>query len=142
MELNRKNAEKSVTHGKDGLSADPEPDGSGGLEQREGWRETMPRAGRVMGVLQWNLFDGLVTRSKVKEAVAQSSRMKSLEEQTREGVQLQVRQAYYTAAASLDRIAATAYVGAGSGRRPADHPETIRNGHDNASSMCWEPRTP
>ena len=58
-------------------------------------------------MLQWNLFDGLVTRSKVKEAVATSSRMKALEEQAREGVQLQVRQAYYSASASLDRIAAS-----------------------------------
>jgi outer membrane protein TolC len=62
----------------------------------------------VMAVLQWNLFDGLVTRSKVKEALATSSRMKSLEEQTRSGVQLQVRQAYYNVSASLDRITATA----------------------------------
>jgi outer membrane protein TolC len=62
----------------------------------------------VMGILQWNLFDGLATRSRVKEAVAHSSRMRSLEEQTREGIELQVRQAYYSASASLDRIAATA----------------------------------
>jgi outer membrane protein TolC len=61
-----------------------------------------------MAVLQWNLFDGLVSRSKVKEALATSSRMNSLEEQTRSGVQLQVRQAYYTLAASLDRISASA----------------------------------
>jgi outer membrane protein len=62
----------------------------------------------LMAVLQWNLFDGLVTKSKIKEAVAASSRMKSLEEQTKAAVQLQVRQAYYNAAASLDRIAASA----------------------------------
>jgi outer membrane protein TolC len=61
----------------------------------------------VMAVLQWNLFDGLVTRSKVKEALAASSRMKSLEEQARSAVQLQVRQAYYNLTASVDRIAAT-----------------------------------
>jgi outer membrane protein TolC len=60
-----------------------------------------------MAVLQWNLFDGLVTRSKVKEALAASSRMKSLEEQARSAVQLQVRQAYYNLTASVDRIAAT-----------------------------------
>ena len=47
----------------------------------------------VMAVLQWNLFDGLVTQSKVKEALATSSRMKSLEAQTRSAVELQVRQA-------------------------------------------------
>ena len=61
-----------------------------------------------MAVLQWNLFDGLVTRSKVKEALAASSRMKVQEEQARSAVQLQVRQAYYNFTASLDRIEATA----------------------------------
>jgi outer membrane protein TolC len=60
-----------------------------------------------MAVLQWNLFDGLVTRSKVQEALATSSRMRSLQEQTRSAVQLQVRQAYYNLTASIDRIAAT-----------------------------------
>lgn len=61
----------------------------------------------VMAVLQWNLFDGLVTTSNVRQASAAAGRMKALEEQMRSGVQLQVRQAYYTLHASLDRIAAT-----------------------------------
>ena len=61
----------------------------------------------VMAVLQWNLFDGLVTRSKVKEAVATNSRIRSLEEQAREAVQLEVRQAYYSLSSSGDRISAT-----------------------------------
>jgi outer membrane protein TolC len=61
----------------------------------------------VMAVLQWNLFDGLVTRSNVKEALAAQSRMISIEEQTRSSVELQVRQAYYNMTASLDRIAAS-----------------------------------
>jgi len=58
-------------------------------------------------VLQWNLFDGLVTRSNVKEALATTERMKSLEEQMRSGVQLQVREAFYRVAESVGRIAAT-----------------------------------
>jgi outer membrane protein TolC len=66
------------------------------------------RSWAVMAVLQWNLFDGLVTRSKVNEAVATSSRMASLEEQTRSAIQLQVRQSFYNLAASEDRIAASA----------------------------------
>jgi outer membrane protein TolC len=61
----------------------------------------------VMAVLQWNLFDGLVPRAKVKEALATSSRMRSLEEQTRSAIQLQVRQAFYNLVSSTDRIAAT-----------------------------------
>jgi outer membrane protein TolC len=60
-----------------------------------------------MAVLQWNLFDGLVTTSRVREASANAGRVKALEDQMRSGVQLQVRQAYYNLSASLDRIAAT-----------------------------------
>lgn len=66
------------------------------------------RSWAVMAVFQWNLFEGLLTRAKVREALASSDRMKSLEEQARSGAQLQVRQAYYNLTASLDRIAATA----------------------------------
>lgn len=61
----------------------------------------------VMAVLQWNLFDGLVTTSRVREASANAGRMRAMEEQMRSGVQLQVRQAYYNLQASLERIAAT-----------------------------------
>ena len=60
-----------------------------------------------MAVLQWNLFDGLVTKSKVRESLATARKVRELEEQTRSAVQLQVRQAYYSLVASEDRIAAT-----------------------------------
>ncbi len=107
MELNRVNAEKSVTMAR----ADYLP--TLNLMGQVDWNSEKAAGGdakswTMMAVLQWNLFDGLVTRSKVKEAVAASSRMRSLEEQTRAAVQFQVRQAYYNAAASLDRIAASA----------------------------------
>src|SRR5512135_1486246 len=106
MELNRANAEQSVSMARadylPSLSvmgqADWNSDRVAG-EDAKSWALT--------AMLQWNLFDGLVTRSKVKEALASSSRMQSLEEQTREAVQFQVRQAYYNATASLDRIAVT-----------------------------------
>jgi outer membrane protein len=61
----------------------------------------------MMAVLQWNLFDGLVTTSRVREASATAGKVKALEEQMRSGVQLQVRQAYYNLDASRERIAAT-----------------------------------
>jgi outer membrane protein TolC len=61
----------------------------------------------VMAVLQWNLFDGLVTTARVREATANAGRMRAMEEQMKSGVQLQVRQAYYNLQASLERIAAT-----------------------------------
>ena len=104
--LNRQNAEKSVSQARTDYlpslnlmgQVDWNSDKVGGDDARS-WA--------VMAVLQWNLFDGLVTKSKVKEALAMNSRMKSLEEQTRSAVELQVRQAYYNFAASADRIAAT-----------------------------------
>lgn len=107
MELNRQNAEKSVSRAR----ADYLP--SLNLMGQVDWNSSAAagddaKSWTVMAVLQWNLFDGLATRSKVKEAVATGSRMKSLEEQTRSAVELQVRQAYYDLAASADRIAATA----------------------------------
>ncbi|HTG01135.1 MAG TPA: TolC family protein [Nitrospirota bacterium] len=107
MELNRRNAEKSVSAAR----ADYFP--TLNIMGQMDWNSDRiagdeAKSWAVMAVLQWNLFDGLVTRSKVKEAVATSSRMKSLEEQTRSAVQLQVRQAYYNLSSSLDRIAATA----------------------------------
>jgi outer membrane protein len=105
--LNRQYAEKSVSQARTDYlpslnlmgQVDWNSDKVGGDDARS-WT--------VMAVLQWNLFDGLVTKSKVKEALATNSRMKSLEEQTRSAVELQVRQAYYNFAASTDRIAATA----------------------------------
>ncbi len=107
MELNRRNAEKSVSMARadylPGLNVMGQVDWNSDRlagDDAKSWA--------VMAVLQWNLFDGLVTRSKVKEALATSSRMKSLEEQTKSAVQLQVRQAYYNLTASLERISASA----------------------------------
>ena len=107
MELNRRNSEKSISMARTDYL--PSLNVMGQVD----WNSAKlagddAKSWAVMGVLQWNLFDGLVTRSKVKEAVATNSRMRALEEQTRERVQLQVRQAYYSASSSLDRIAATA----------------------------------
>lgn len=107
MELNLRNAEKSVTMAR----SDYMPNLN--LMGQMDWNSdkiagTDAKSWAVMAVLQWNLFDGLVTRSKVKEALATSSRMKALEEQTRSGIELQVRQAYYNLTASLDRISASA----------------------------------
>jgi outer membrane protein len=107
MDLNRRNAEKSVSMAR----ADYLP--SLNVTGQMDWNSDKlagddAKSWAVMAVLQWNLFDGLVTRSKVKESLATSNRMRSLEEQTQSSVQLQVRQAYYNMTASLDRIAATA----------------------------------
>ena len=75
MELNLRNAEKSVTMAR----SDYMPNLN--LMGQMDWNSdkiagTDAKSWAVMAVLQWNLFDGLVTRSKVKEALATSSRMK------------------------------------------------------------------
>jgi outer membrane protein TolC len=61
-----------------------------------------------MAVLSWNLFDGMVTTSRVREAAAVATRVRAQEAQMRSGVQLQVRQAFYNLEASRERILATA----------------------------------
>jgi outer membrane protein len=106
MDLNRRNAEQSVTQAKTDYL--PSLNLMGQMDwNSDKFAGSDARSWAVMAVLQWNLFDGLVTKSKVQEALAASSRMRSLEEQTRSAVQLQVRQAYYNLTASIDRIAAT-----------------------------------
>ena len=107
MGLNRQNAEKSVSQARTEYL--PNLNLMGQMD----WNSDQlagsdAKSWAVMAVLQWNLFDGLVTRSKVKEALATSSRMK-VAWKSRPGrrSQLQVRQAYYNLAASTDRIAAT-----------------------------------
>ncbi len=107
MGLNRKNAETGVAMAKSDYmpslnvmgQADWNSSGLAG-DDAKSWA--------VMAVLQWNLFDGLLTRSKVREALAASARMRALEEQMRSAVHLQVRQAYYTLKATQDRLDATA----------------------------------
>ncbi len=106
MNLNRKNAESSVSQARTDYI--PSLNLMGQVDwNSEKFSGDDAKSWAVMAVLQWNLFDGLVTKSKVREASATAERMRSLEEQMRSGVQLQVRQAYYNLSASQDRIAAT-----------------------------------
>ena len=107
LDRNRMNAEVNVKQAR----ADYLP--SLNLMGQVDWNSDRPagndaKSWAVMAVLQWNLFDGLVTSSRVREASATSAKMKALEDQMRSGVQLQVRQAFYTLDASQERIAATA----------------------------------
>jgi outer membrane protein TolC len=106
MGLNRQNAEKSVSQARTEYL--PNLNLMGQMDwNSDQFARGSAKSWAVMAVLQWNLFDGLVTKAKVKESLALSSRMRSLEEQTRSAAQLQVRQAFYNLAASTDRIAAT-----------------------------------
>jgi len=105
MGLNRKNADASVSMAR----ADYMP--SLNLMGQVDWNSGKiggddAKSWAMMAVLQWNLFDGLATRSRTREALAASGKMRALEEQTRSAIQLQVRQSYYNITASLDRIAA------------------------------------
>jgi len=104
--LNRKNAEANISQAR----TDYIP--SLNLMGQMDWNSDRiagndAKSWAVMAVLQWNLFDGLVTTSRVREASANAGKMRAMEEQMRSGVQLQVRQAYYNYQASLERIAAT-----------------------------------
>lgn len=106
LDLNRRNAETSVSQARTDFIP------SLNLMGQVDWNSDRlagddAKSWAIMAVLQWNLFDGLVTTSNVRQASATASRMRSLEEQMKAGVQLQVKQAYYNHQASLDRIAAT-----------------------------------
>lgn len=106
VELNRRNAEKGISLARTDYL--PNLNLMGQID----WNSTNfagadARSWSVMAVLQWNIFDGLVTKSRVREAYSATQRMKAVEEQTKSSVQLQVRQAYYNLKASLDRIATT-----------------------------------
>jgi len=104
MGLNRQNAEKSVSQARTEYL--PNLNLMGQMDwNSDQFAGSSAKSWAVMAVLQWNLFDGIVTKAKVKESLALSSRMRSLE--TRSAAQLQVRQAFYNLAASTDRIAAT-----------------------------------
>jgi TolC family type I secretion outer membrane protein len=107
MDLNRKNAEANIKQAR----TDYMP--SLNLMGQVDWNSDRiagsdAKSWAVMAVLQWNLFDGMVTTSRVREASANAERSRALEDQMRSGVQLQVRQAYYNLAASQERITATA----------------------------------
>lgn len=106
LDLNRKNAEASVSQAR----TDFVP--SLNLMGQVDWNSNQiagddAKSWAIMAVLQWNIFDGMVSTSNVRQASATASRMRSLEEQMKAGVQLQVKQAYYNHQASLDRISAT-----------------------------------
>lgn len=103
LELNRKSAEAGVSQAR----ADYVP--SLNLMGQADWNSARfggddAKSWAVMAVLQWNLFDGLVTQANVRQAAARADRMRALEEQMRSAVELQVKQAYYDLEASIDRI--------------------------------------
>lgn len=106
LDLNRRNAEAGVSQAR----TDYVP--SLNLMGQVDWNSDRPagddaKSWAVMAVLSWNLFDGLVTTSNVRQAAATAGRMRAMEDQMKAGVQLQVKQAWYGHQASLDRIAAT-----------------------------------
>jgi outer membrane protein TolC len=106
MNLNRKNAEANVSQARTDFIPSLNLMGQADWNSRDLAGDDA-KSWAVMAVLQWNLFDGLVTTSNVRQATAAAGRMRALEGQMRSAVELQVKQAYYNLHASLDRIAAT-----------------------------------
>jgi len=107
LNLNRKNAETGVSQARSDFIP------SLNLMGQVDWNSTRPagddaKSWAVMAVLQWNLFDGLVTTANVRQAAANAGRVRALEDQMKAAVQLQVKQAYYTFQSSRDRIAVSA----------------------------------
>ncbi|MBN3032488.1 MAG: TolC family protein [Candidatus Saganbacteria bacterium] len=58
----------------------------------------------VAGAASWKLFDGLGRENRIKEASANLEAQKATEEQVRNGVALEVRDAYLTLKSALDMI--------------------------------------
>lgn len=106
MGLNRKNAEVNVSRARTDYLPSLNVMGEADWNSRD-LAGGDAKSWAVMAVFQWNLFEGLVTKARVREALASSNRMRAREEQTRSAVELEVRQAYYNLVASLDRIAVT-----------------------------------
>jgi len=61
----------------------------------------------IIGVASWTLFDGLSTQNRINEAAANLSAQKTTEEQVRNGVALEVRDAFLTLKSSLLTIGST-----------------------------------
>jgi outer membrane protein len=107
LDYNRKNAEAGVKQAR----TDYMPTVS--LMGQTDWNSGAPvgsdaKSWTVMAVLQWNIFDGLVTSSNVRQATAAAGKVRALEDQMKAAVQLQVKKAFYDLQASRDRITATA----------------------------------
>ena len=58
----------------------------------------------IIGSASWTLFDGLATQNKIKEAEANLDAQQASEEQIKNGITLQVRDAYLSLTSSLDTI--------------------------------------
>lgn len=58
----------------------------------------------ITGAASWKLFDGLGRENRIKEAAANLEAQKATEDQVRNGVALEVRDAYFTLKSSLDTI--------------------------------------
>jgi outer membrane protein TolC len=69
----------------------------------------------VSGVASWTLFDGLTTQNRVKEAAANLESQRATEKQVRDGIALEVRDAYLTLKGAQETI--------GSARKAVDSAE-------------------
>jgi TolC family type I secretion outer membrane protein len=58
----------------------------------------------LLGLISWNLFDGFMTTSSVREAKARHNSSRQMQEQMREGVLLEVRQSWNAVQEARERI--------------------------------------
>lgn len=61
----------------------------------------------VTGAASWTLFDGLGTQNRIREATANLDAQKATEEQVKNGIALEVREAYLSLKSSMDTLGST-----------------------------------
>lgn len=103
MEMDVRNMEEGVTMAKAGYLPNVNLVGRYELDDRDPFR------GRgdsytLMGMLSWNVFDGFYTTKSVSEARASYSAAGHMREQMKEGVEFEVRQAFYSLVEARERV--------------------------------------
>ncbi|MDD5382057.1 MAG: TolC family protein [Candidatus Margulisbacteria bacterium] len=61
----------------------------------------------IVGAASWTLFDGLGIQNRIREAAANLEAQKATEEQVRNGIELEVRDAYLNLVSALETIGST-----------------------------------
>jgi len=61
----------------------------------------------LAAMANWTLFDGFITRAQIERATLATSKMEAQQERLRDGIELQVRQAYLSLEQARERIGVT-----------------------------------
>jgi outer membrane protein len=103
MEINVRNMEAGVDMARTGYLPDLNLIGRYELDDKDPFRGR-GKSYTVMGVLSWNVFDGFLTTKKTSEARANYNAAGHMYEQMKQGVLLEVRQAYNSAVEAGQRV--------------------------------------